>query len=175
MNRYDIKVLAFSALIVIASVGLVIWPPHGWARGDAAGVTQAVSSVVAVSAALLIAAHDRREAERVAAEGRRDEHAAFTRRRDYEEAGRLLEIVEADRLATLGGDGPARSVGGTALVLSAWRKRNLWGTAVDYYVQALRDSDSRFRRVGVTDADFRRMQDEIVAAMDAFDYEDRAL
>jgi hypothetical protein len=175
MNRYDLTVLSASALIVMASVSLVVWPPHGWARGDAAGVTQAVSSVVAVSAALLIAARDRREAERGAAEDRRAEHAAYARRRDCEEAARLLTIVEADRRASFGSDGPVRSIEGTALVLSAWAKRNLWGTAVDYYVQAVRDPESHFRRVGVTDADFRRMQDEIVAALDGFDHGDRTL
>lgn len=174
MSRYDLRVLIASGVIITASVALVVWPPHGWQRGDAAGVTQAVSSVVAITAALLISARDRRESTREAAEERRAEREAFIRRRDYEEASQLLTIVAADRLAfAQNPSSPRRSPEATTLILTTWGHSNWWGTAVDYYVESLRDPNSHLAVQPITDATFVRMQDEIMDAVNKLDYPER--
>ncbi|WP_367138997.1 MULTISPECIES: hypothetical protein [Streptomyces] len=142
MARTDKAVIAAALLIAGGFAALVIWPPAGWQRGDASGIAQSVAAIIAVGVALLIAAQDRRRTDQAASEARLEERRAFTRRRDYEEASRLLQIVEHDSLATGGARRP--SIEGTALILGTWNKRNWWGSAVEFYVTSRRDPSNRF-------------------------------
>ncbi|GGT18870.1 hypothetical protein GCM10010271_22580 [Streptomyces kurssanovii] len=169
MNGTDKRLVIGAAIIATAAAALVIWPPKGWARGDAAGVAQAVAAIIAVAVALLIATQDRRRAANDAAESAREERQAFARRRDYDECVRLLQLIEEDRRSR-----GTRSAEGTALVLAMWPKHNWIGMVADFYVEATRDPNSRFARADPTDDEFQLMQQEVVEAIGHLDHEDRA-
>ncbi|MDO0934466.1 hypothetical protein QQY66_23335 [Streptomyces sp. DG2A-72] len=169
MDRTDKLLVTGAAAIATATAALVIWPPKGWERGDAAGVAQAVAAIIAVAVALLIATQDRRRADRDAAESAKEERQAFARRRDYDECVRLLQVIEEDRRRR-----GARSAEGTALILAMWPKRNWMGRAVDFYVEATRDPNNRYARADPCDDEFQLMQQEVVAAIDSLDHADRA-
>ncbi|MFF1739634.1 hypothetical protein [Streptomyces mirabilis] len=133
MTEQDKILIGVATVTAAASAALVIWPPKGWARGDAAGVAQAVTAIIAVAVALLIATQDRRRSDQAAADVAAEERRAFARRRDYDECVRLLQLVEEDRRNN------TKSVEAKALVLAMWPRRNWMGRAVDYYVESERD------------------------------------
>ncbi|WP_089105493.1 hypothetical protein [Streptomyces hyaluromycini] len=97
MNRQDSAVLAGSVAVTVAAAAFVAWPPHGWQRGDAAGVAQSVAAIIAVAVALLIATQDRRGSDAAAAEAQATERRAFARRWLYDQCMRLLQLIEDDR------------------------------------------------------------------------------
>ncbi|MEV4506046.1 hypothetical protein [Streptomyces klenkii] len=170
MARSDKAVIAAALLVAGGFAALVIWPPAGWQRADAAGIAQSVAAIIAVGVALLIATQDRRRADQAASEARSEERRAFTRRRDYEEAARLLQIVEQDSLAT---DARRPSVEGTALILGTWNKRNWWGRAVEFYVTSRRDPSHQFADRYPTPEEFDVMKREIMDSLEKLDNQER--
>ncbi|MGW1966379.1 hypothetical protein ACWCPD_39700 [Streptomyces sp. NPDC001935] len=167
MTKQDKILIGVAALTAAASAALVIWPPKGWARGDAAGVAQAVTAIIAVAVALLIATQDRRRSDQAAAEATAEERRAFARRRDYDECVRILQLIEEDRRSN------TKSVEATALVLAMWPKSNWMGRVADYYVESGRDPNNRYARAQPTDGEFALMQQEVVEAIAQLDHQDR--
>jgi hypothetical protein len=173
MTRLE-KVLCWGAVPLLSVLILLItWPP-GDDRGAMAELGQSVSALYAVVAALLIASNDRRRQDDTFREDRLTERRAFARRRDYEEAAKLLQFVEADRqfFATDQTSKP-RSPGAAALILATWPKRNWWGRAVDYYVESLRHPSNRYANEAMTIAEFDLMQREIIDAVMKLDHIER--
>ncbi|MFE2684020.1 hypothetical protein [Streptomyces mirabilis] len=167
MTKQDKILIGVATVTAAASAALVIWPPKGWARGDAAGVAQAVTAIIAVAVALLIATQDRRRSDQAAADAAAEERRAFARRRDYDGCVRLLQLIEGDRRNNI------KSVEAKALVLAMWPTRNWMGHVVDYYVESERDPNNRYARAQPTDDEFALMQQEVVDAIGKLDYQDR--
>src|SRR4051812_10352179 len=136
MTRLEKWLLAGAGPVLLSILAIVIWPPIG-DHAAMAGIGQALATLYAVVAALLIAANDRRLHAHALVDTQDAERRAFARRRDYDEAGRLLQFVETDRRAFEAAPGSRpRSPGAAPLILATWAKRNWWGTAVDYYVES---------------------------------------
>jgi hypothetical protein len=167
VTKQDKILIGVATVTAAAAASLVVWPPKGWARADAAGVAQAVAAIIAVAVALLIATQDRRRSDQAAADAVAAERRAFARRRDYEECVRLLGLIEEDSRNN------TRSVEAEALVLVMWPKRNWMGRAVDYYVESERDPNNRYARAEPAESEFALMQQEVVEAIGRLDYEDR--
>jgi hypothetical protein len=163
---------AWASVIVSVAIvcALAIWPPAHWQRADVTGLAQAVALIFAASTALIIATADRRRAD----QAKTEERAAFVRRRDYDEAVRLLALIEQDKqqFAANGASRP-RSVEATATVLTTWPRRNWWGTAVDYYVESLRDPNNRYATGALPSDLFTTMQNEVIGAIGMLDFQDR--
>jgi hypothetical protein len=169
-----LALLAASALLVSLVFGVFLLR-----RGDyaaLAGVLQGLAAALAVMAALTLATRDRQVAAQRFEQQSDNERAAFDRRRAYQEVARLLLLVEEDRQAFLAKRGSRpRSAAATAQVLTLWPRRNLWGTAVDYYVESLRQPDNRYSegREPVDITVFDRMRAEILDAIMKLEWEDR--
>jgi len=156
----------------------------GWALADgdlasAAAALVALTSGLAVIAALRIATQDRQrtdaalETQRSAEhEARREERETYARRRDYEEAVRLVTLIEQDRqkYSRNATTPPPRSAEAAGLVNALWYKRNQWGSVWDYYVEALRDPTNRYAS---GEPPFQTMQEEVRAAIDRLSFLDR--
>ncbi|MEV7387184.1 hypothetical protein [Streptomyces sp. NPDC091215] len=166
MDRQDRTVIISSAVIAVGAFAFIAWPPGSLARGDAAGIAQSVTAVLAVTVALLIATQDRRRADRAAADDAAEARHTFLRRRQYDQYLRLVQLIESDRRSR------SRSPEATALVL-ALQPNGTLGLAVDYYVQADRDPNNRFARAEPTEEEFVRMLKEVTDAIGYLDHQER--
>jgi Na+(H+)/acetate symporter ActP len=90
-----LALLAASALLVSLVFGVFLLRRSDYAA--LAGVLQGLAAALAVVAALTLATRDRQFSAQRFEQQTDNERAAFNRRRTYQEAARLLLLVEEDR------------------------------------------------------------------------------